>query len=169
MILTFLALMAGLAQDGQATQSQSQPAQPQAVTATCSMTPEGYVCRFPALPIPDNAMAVPMGVGPQMGAALVEPRAVELVPTRTPEEIAEAQRQERLINRCADAPWYSLCLPEDRREARRLRDAAVARAALRGEVTRLLSEEKCVDAVRTALAGGDMDLAREARDFCEKP
>jgi len=127
------------------------------------MTPEGYVCRFPALPAPSNAMAVPMGVTP------AEARPVELASTRTLEEIAEAQRQERLINRCADAPWYALCLPEDRREARRLRDAAVARAALRGEVTRLLSENRCEDAVRTALTGGDMTLAREARDFCEKP
>lgn len=163
MILMFLALLAGQAQDAQAqTQPQNLPAQPQAVTATCSMTAEGYICRFPALPIPDNAMSVPMGV------TFGEAPPVDLVPNRTPEEIAEAQRQERLINRCADAPWYALCLPEDRREARRLRDLAVARAALRGEVTRLLSEEKCEDAVRTALAGGDMDLAREARDFCEK-
>ncbi len=161
MILMFLALMAGQAQDAQATQSQ--PAQPQAITATCSMTPEGYVCRFPALPVPGNAMAVPMA-GPPM-----EPRPVEPANIRTPAEVAEAQRQERLINRCADAPWYALCLPEDRREARRLRDAAVARAALRGEVTRLLSEDKCEDAVRTALTGGDMNLAREARDFCTAP
>lgn len=162
MILMFLALLAG--QDSHAqTQPQTQPAQPTAVTASCSMTPEGYLCRFPALPIPDNAMAVPMSVAP------VETRPVELSSGRTPEEVAEAQRQERLINRCADAPWYSLCLPEDRREARRLRDAAVVRAALRGEVTRLLSEQKCEDAVRAALAGGDMALAREARDFCAAP
>lgn len=162
MILMFLALLAG--QDSQAqTQPQTQPAQPTAVTASCSMTPEGYLCRFPALPVPDNAMAVPMSVAP------AETRPVELSSGRTPEEVAEAQRQERLINRCADAPWYSLCLPEDRREARRLRDAAVVRAALRGEVTRLLSEQKCEDAVRAALAGGDMALAREARDFCATP
>lgn len=164
MILMFLALLAGQTQDAQAqTQPQATPPQPQAVTATCSMTPEGYVCRFPALPIPDNAVAVPMAIGPG------EARPTELASTRTPEEIAEAQRQERLINRCADAPWYALCLPEDRREARRLRDLAVVRAALRGEVTRLLSEEKCDDAVRAALAGGDMALAREARAFCAVP
>jgi len=166
MILMLLALVAGQSQDALATQAQSaqaQSAQPQAVTATCSMTPEGYVCRFPALPVPDNAMAVPMGTTP------TEARPVELPSSRTPEEIAEAQRQERLINRCADAPWYALCLPEDRREARRLRDAAVARAALRGDVTRLLSENRCEDAVRAALTGGDMTLAREARDFCAKP
>lgn len=164
MILMFLALLAGQTQDAQAqTQPHATPPQSQAVTATCSMTSEGYVCRFPALPVPDNAMAMPMSITP------MESRPVELASVRTPEEIAEAQRQERLINRCADAPWYALCLPEDRREARKLRDAALARAALRGEVTRLLSEEKCEDAVRAALAGGDMALAREAREFCAEP
>ncbi len=164
MILMFLALMAGQVQDGQAqTQPQTQPAQPQAVTATCSMTSEGYICRFPAWPASTGATGIPAD------ATLMEPRPFDLAPMRTPEEIAEAQRQERLINRCADAPWYSLCLPEDRREARRLRDAALARTALRGEVTQLLSENRCEDAVRTALAGGDMDLARDARDFCAKP
>lgn len=164
MILMFLALLAGQAQDGAAqTQPQTQPAQPQAVTASCSMTAEGYVCRFPPFPAPTTMTAVPSVATP------AETRPVELVSSRTPEEIAEAQRQERLINRCADAPWYSLCLPEDRREARRLRDAAAARTALRGEVTRLLSEDRCEDAVRAALAGGDMGLAREARDFCAKP
>lgn len=162
MILMFLALMAGQVQDPPAAQSQSTPPAP-SVTATCSMTSEGYVCRFPALPVPESAGQ------PSVTATAAETRPVELAPNRTPEEIAEAQRQERLINRCADAPWYALCLPEDRREARRLRDAALVREALRTEVTRLLSEEKCEDAVRAALAGGDMSLAREARDFCAKP
>lgn len=168
MILMFLALMAGqapAAQDPPAPQTQprTQTAQPQSVTASCSMTPEGYVCRFPAWPVADSAAAVPPVVSPG------EARPAELIPTRTPEEVAEAQRQERLINRCADAPWYSLCLPEDRREARRLRDAAQARTALRGEVTRLLSDNNCDEAVRAALTGGDMDLAREARAFCAQP
>lgn len=180
MILMFLALMAGQAQSSQTvpagrptvptqsvpTQTSPTPAN-QAVLLPCDITPEGYVCRFPghisagsaSSPAPANAVVI----------SPAETRPVEFAPTRTPEEIAEAQRQERLINRCADAPWYSLCLPEDRREARRLRDAALARTTLRGEVTQLLSENKCEDAVRTALAGGDMDLAREARDFCAKP
>ena len=61
----------------------------------------------------------------------------------------------------------SLCLPKDRREARKLKDAAMARAALRTQVTHLLSEDRCPEAVKTALAAGDMSLAREARDFCE--
>ena len=93
------------------------------------------------------------------------------VPTLAPPvEIssAEADRQARLIARCADASWLSLCLPDDRREARVLRDAAIVRAALRGEVTRLLSENRCDEAVRVALAGGDMTLAWEVRNmnFC---
>lgn len=81
---------------------------------------------------------------------------------------AEADRQARLIARCADASWLSLCLPDDRREARALRDAANVRAALRTEVARLLSEGKCDEAVRAALAGADMALAWEVRNmnFC---
>lgn len=163
MIWTLLTLFAVSPQEAPATQAQ--PAQPQAVTATCSMTAEGYVCRFPTLP----TSAGPTSTPPVVTASTEGPPSLSLTPVRTPEEIAEAQRQERLINRCADAPWYALCLPEDRREARRLRDAAVARAALRGEVTRLLSEQKCDDAVRVALTGGDMVLAREVRDFCASP
>jgi hypothetical protein len=42
------------------------------------------------------------------------------------------------------------------------------RAALRTRVTGLLSEAKCDEAVKTALAGGDLPLAREARDFCTR-
>jgi len=160
MIWTLLTLFAVSPQEAPAVQAQ--PAQPQAVTATCSMTAEGYVCRFPSLP----ASASPASTPPLVTASTVGSSTLSTTPVRTPEEIAEAQRQERLINRCADAPWYALCLPEDRREARRLRDAAVVRAALRGEVTRLLSEQKCDDAVRVALTGGDMVLAREVRDFC---
>jgi len=79
---------------------------------------------------------------------------------------AEADRQTRLIARCADASWFSLCLPGDRREANILRDAAITRAALRAEVTQLLSEERCEDARRSALEGGDLALAWEVRNFC---
>ncbi len=80
---------------------------------------------------------------------------------------AEAARQTRLIARCADAKWYSPCLPGERKEAQILREAALNAATLRGSVTTLLSEKRCDDAVKTALEGGDLGLAREAREFCE--
>jgi regulator of protease activity HflC (stomatin/prohibitin superfamily) len=104
---------------------------------------------------------------PQAGSAPVQAPVPALAP---PAELssAEANRQARLIARCADASWLSLCLPDDRREARALRDAANVRAALRTDVTRLLSEGKCDEAVRVALAGADMALAWEVRNmnFC---
>ena len=104
---------------------------------------------------------------PQAGSAPVQAPVPALAPPAEPSS-AEANRQARLIARCADASWLSLCLPDDRREARALRDAANARAALRTEVSRLLSEGRCDEAVRAALAGGDMALASEvrSRNFC---
>ncbi len=139
----------------------------QATLQSCEMSPAGWVCNYqmPAVIL----RGVPPGT-----VVLNEPPAISVPvpPTVSPSApparmtTAEADRQARLIARCADASWLSLCLPGDRREARILRDAANARAALRGEVTRLLSESRCEDAVRTALAGGDMTLAWEVRSFC---
>ena len=77
-----------------------------------------------------------------------------------------ALEESRLIRRCAEASWLSLCTPGERRQARLLRDAADRREALRRAVTGLLSEQQCDAAVRAALRGGDMALAREARAFC---
>lgn len=136
----------------------------QATLQSCVMTPEGWVCnyRMPAV--------ILRGVPPE-SVILTDPPAitVPVPPTVSPPpeiSTAEADRQARLIARCADASWLSLCLPGDRREARILRDAANARAALRAEVTQLLSEERCDEARRTALAGGDLTLAWEVRNFC---
>lgn len=140
---------------------------PQEVRVPCESTPAGWVCRMPPVilrPSPPGSAAM---TDPPANSVPVPPSVPTLAP---PVEIssAEANRQARLIARCADASWLSLCLPDDRREARILRDAAIARAALRVEVTRLLSESRCDDAVRTALAGGDMALATEvrSRNFC---
>ena len=136
----------------------------QATLQSCETTPEGWVCnyRMPAV--------ILRGVPPE-SVILTDPPAitVPVPPTVSPPpeiSTAEADRQARLIARCADASWLSLCLPGDRREARILRDAANARAALRAEVTQLLSEERCDEARRTALAGGDLTLAWEVRNFC---
>lgn len=140
-----------------------------ATLQSCEMTPSGWVCNYqmPAVILRGAPPGAVVMTDPPAIAVPVPPSVTTVAP---PAEIssAEADRQARLIARCADASWLSLCLPDDRREARTLRDAAIARAALRGEVTRLLSENRCDEAVRAALAGGDMNLAWEVRNlnFC---
>jgi hypothetical protein len=145
----------------------SRPPDSREVNLPCESTPQGWVCRMPPVilrPSPSGAVVM---TDPQAGSAPVQAPVPALAP---PAELssAEANRQARLIARCADASWLSLCLPDDRREARALRDAANVRAALRTDVTRLLSEGKCDEAVRVALAGADMALAWEVRNmnFC---
>lgn len=132
----------------------------QATLQSCEMTPSGWVCHYsiPAVTL--------LGSGdlPSQPASATMPAPPVSLPR--PVGQTEAARQARLIASCADANWMSLCLPRDRREARRLRDAATAQAALRSTVTHLLSENNCPEAVKIALAGGDLALAREARDFC---
>lgn len=133
----------------------------------CESTPAGWVCRMPAVILRGAPPGAVVMTDPPAISVPVPPTAPTLA---LPAEVdtAEANRQARLIARCADASWLSLCLPDDRREARALRDAAIVRAALRSEVARLLSESRCDEAVRTALAGGDMALASEVRNrnFC---
>ena len=138
----------------------------QATLQDCEMTPAGWVCiyRMPAV-ILRGAPPESIVVTDQTAISVPVPRTV---PASPPPEIstAEADRRARLIARCADASWLSLCLPGDRREARILREAADARAALRAEVMQLLSEDRCEDARRVALAGGDLTLAWEVHNFC---
>lgn len=161
MISLLLALSLGQTPEG-ATVSQP-PLDPQEMRMPCESTPAGWVCRMPPVILRPGAP----------GSVVITDAPAVAVPPTTPTldppvEIssAEADRRARLIARCADASWLSLCLPDDRREARVLRDAAVARAALKTEVYRLLSENRCDDAVRAALAGADMTLAWEVRNFC---
>lgn len=125
------------------------------------MTESGWICRYqiPSVAaVPVTALSQP----PAAGRAPVE--AVQ--PTAGTESSALAEAEARLILRCAEASWLSLCLPGERRQARVLRDAARAREERRIEVGRLLGENRCEEAIRLALAGGDLDLAREARGFC---
>lgn len=142
------------------------PQTEQAFLRSCDMTDAGWVCRYTipavsAVPAPANGGGPAAPVTPPTGpAADAGPPAVVMAPDPIGEEEA------RLVLRCADASWLSLCLPGDRRRARALKAAAEARDARRLEVTRLLSENRCDDAVRTALLGGDLNLAREARAFC---
>lgn len=159
-----LLLALSLAQDPGAAPASSEA---QATLQSCEMTPQGWVCNY-------RMPAVILRGAPPETVVMTDPPAISMAvpPTVSPSppppglSSAEADRQARLIARCADASWMSLCLPGDRREARILRDAALARAALRTEVMQLLSENKCDEAVRVALAGADMTLAWEVRNFC---
>lgn len=146
------------------------PAEGQATLQSCEMTPNGWICHYTMPPV--TLVGAPEGQTPAgpppatVPAPIVVPPTMVAPPPTSDAEKAEAARQARLIARCADAPWYAPCLPGERKEAVRLRDLATASAALRGKVTSLLSENKCNEAVKVALAGGDMALAREARAFC---
>jgi hypothetical protein len=140
----------------------SLPQSEQAMLRSCEMTPDGWICVYRIPPI----TAVP-----ERGSAVTEaaPEMRMAAPPENPSPPAldpVALEESRLIRRCAEASWLSLCTPGERRQARLLRDAANVRAALRRDVTRLLSEQQCEAAVRTALRGGDLELAREARAFC---
>lgn len=157
---------------GQAPEAVAAPSEPQEVRAplqSCEMTPAGWLCSYqmPAVILRGVPPGTVVLTEPPANSVSVAPTVPTLLPP-VETSSAEANRQARLIARCADASWLSLCLPDDRREARVLRDAAIARAALRDEVSRLLSESRCEEAVRAALAGGDMALASEVRNrnFC---
>lgn len=141
-------------------------AESQATLQSCDMTPSGWVCHYQ---MPSVTLLVsPDGKAPVTATPAQPAVTLPAVPPVSEVEKAETARQARLVAKCADADWLSLCLPADRREARRLRDEMATRAALRTKVTGLLSESKCEDAIKTALAGGDLPLAREARDFCTR-
>ncbi|MEY4555379.1 MAG: hypothetical protein RL093_498 [Pseudomonadota bacterium] len=164
-----LLLTLGLGQVPDVAPASPDPQEARATLQSCETTPQGWVCNY-------QMPAVILRPSPPGSVIMSDPPAISVpvpptVPTPVPlAEIssAEADRQARLIARCADASWLSLCLPDDRREARTLRAAAIARAALVSEVTRLLSENRCDEAQRVALAGGDMALATEVRNrnFC---
>ena len=136
------------------------------------MTAEGWIChyRIPSVTAVPEAGA---SVGP--GVVLPSTSGAQPVSTSVPISVSaapvvrsgESAAAERLMLRCAEATWVSLCTPGERRQARELKAAAGVRAGLRLDVTRLLSERNCDEAVRVALVGGDLDLAREARDFCQ--
>ena len=151
---------------GQVPDAAPAPQEARATLQSCETTAAGWVCNY-------QMPAVILRPAPPGSVTMTDPPAISVpvpssVPTLVPPvEIssAEADRQARLIARCADASWLSLCLPDDRREARVLRDAAIARAALRREVYQMLSENRCDEAMRTALAGADMALVWEVRNL----
>jgi len=156
----------------------------QAMLQSCVLEAEGWVCRYrvpdtilrpdgeaPAIVAPPLTLVAPSyRVTPPPSPPAAEPPP-EAQAATTNDEVSpaarEAVRQAKLIRRCADASWLSLCTPGDRREAKALQEAAAAREALARDVTALAAKGDCEAAVRTALEGGDLTLAREIRDFCE--
>lgn len=128
-----------------------------AVLQSCVFEDTGWVCRYRA-----EESAVEL-VPPTVAPRLPDPR-----PKPKPDAALtkEETRQAKLIRRCADASWMSLCTPGDRKEARELKAAAEAKATLRLKVTTLVADDRCPDAVGAALQGGDLALAREIREFC---
>lgn len=153
-----------------------------ATLQSCETTDKGWVCHYqipqativrPLEPAPPTTMVAPPSTTTTTPPADTAPQPTQTAslppaPLTAPADSrAEAARQTRLIARCADAKWYSPCLPGERKEAQILREAALNAAVLRGSVTTLLSEKRCDDAIKTALEGGDLALAREAREFCE--
>ncbi len=126
-----------------------------ATLQSCVFEDTGWVCRYVAKE--SSVELVPPSVARRLPDARPRPD-----PALTREEM----RQAKLIRRCADASWMSLCTPGDRKEARELKEAAEARATLRLKVTTLVADGRCPDAVGAALQGGDLSLAREIREFC---
>jgi hypothetical protein len=163
---------------------------PQAVAATlqsCAMESGRWVCRYAVpdieiVPIPDSnivadAPASVLGDAPTVDTPPIDPPVVDAPPpTALPGRAALptdagvlTEREAGLVARCADAGWVSLCLPADRRAARALQEQEAAYLAVRREVTRLLGRDRCEAAVRAALDGGYLALARETRDYCAVP
>lgn len=103
---------------------------------------------------------------PTAPAATAPTTAADAGPIRPIDAGVLTERESQLVARCADAGWMSLCLPDDRRAARTLRDKQNAYLAVRREVTRLLAADDCDAAVKAALDGGYLALARETRDYC---
>ncbi|RZJ96468.1 MAG: hypothetical protein EON88_07445 [Brevundimonas sp.] len=116
-------------------------------------SPTTGVAAPPPATIPAPAVAIPAPVVTTTAEAIVDPGVLN-------------EREQKLVSRCADAGWASLCLPAERREARALRDRQTAYQAVRLQVTSLMGQNQCDAAVRTALQTGNLGLAREARDFC---
>lgn len=135
------------------------PASGESAVATlqgCAMEGERWVCRYQM---------------PEIRVVEQPPRSLSVQPATAhvgaPADVGVLSEADRaLVTRCADAGWWSLCLPGDRRRARELKDAAAAYDARRRDVAGLLAEGRCEAAVNAALQAGHLNLAREARAFC---
>ena len=167
---------------------------PQAVQATlqsCAMEGGRWVCRYAVpdieiVPLPGNDVVADApasilgvrpaeageGTSPPASVPVTLPATVPIAPERrvmTLEAGVLTERETQLVARCAEAGWLSLCLPDDRRAARVLKDRQDAFMAVRATVTTRLSSGDCDGAVKAALDGGYLELATQARAFCAAP
>ncbi len=160
---------------------------PQAVQAqlqSCAMEGGRWVCRYAVpdieiVPLPgaDIVADAPAAVLTSPGEA---PSAAETQPPATTGTVPPAperrtinldagiltEREASLVARCADAPWYAICLPDDRRAARTLKEKQDAFEVVRRAVASRLGEDDCGGAVKAALDGGYLDFAGQVRTFC---
>lgn len=113
------------------------------------------------VPTPSSSATVRPTPTPPVTATTTEPGPIHPIDAGVLTE-----REAQLVARCAEAGWMSLCLPADRHTARELRDKQGAYQAVRREVSRLIGDSRCDAAVRTALDGGYLSLARETREYC---
>lgn len=133
--------------------------QPQAATLeSCEFVEDRWVCRYrlPEIELLGDPSRPPLPAAP--GGADVA--------GRDPGVLNEAES--RLVARCAEAGWLSLCFPAERAEARRLRDEARAYEAARLRVGELIRDGDCDGATAHALGGGYLALARESQAFCRR-
>lgn len=177
-----LILAAMIAAPGPALETQAV----QATLQSCAMEGGRWVCRYAVpdieiVPLPGNdvvANAPDVVLGERSGEAASAaestspPVSVPVEPERRATTLDSGiltEREARLVSRCADAPWYAVCLPDDRRAARVLKDKQDAFVAVRGTVTARLATQDCEGAVKAALDGGYLDLATQVRGFCSAP
>jgi len=138
-----------------------------ATLENCVLEEGRWVCRYRLPDVQlvqgDTTAEVPTEIRtePDVGTA-VRPVTASLDPGVLTED------QRRLVIRCAAAGWLSLCTKSDRAQAQTLQASAAAYEKTRVQVGQLLSDGKCEDAVSSALAGGYLGLAREARAFCKQ-
>ncbi|WGM32904.1 hypothetical protein [Brevundimonas sp. NIBR11] len=132
---------------------------------TLAPAPEMTVAEPPVSPPAGPPVSSPA----RLAAATTTAAAVDPGPIQPIDAGVLTERESQLVSRCADAGWMSLCLPDDRRAARTLRDKQTAYLAVRREVTRLIGDDDCDAAVKAALDGGYLALARETRDYCAAP
>lgn len=153
---------------------------------SCAMEQGRWVCRYT---VPDVEIIPFVGSpseadpGPSEGDVApptLAPREVPVQPVQTAATATVAAptlvepsiltpEETRLMNRCAEAGVFSLCLPDDRRQARAFRERQTAYDATRRTVTGLIAEDRCDAAVRAALDGGYLALASQVRAFCTAP
>lgn len=153
--------------------SASLVAQPQPQAATlegCEFVNERWICRYrlpeiqllgaePSAP-PTLPVTVPIPASTTASAGVSGAAAVAT------DRGLLSETEASLVARCAEARWYSLCLPGQREEARRLRDEAQTYEAARLRIGELISNGDCDAARSQALTAGYFGLAREAQDLC---